>query len=110
MARAYGDDLRRKFLSSYDEGEETLEELADRFSGEPGMGVRSQSRLVATGCRLAIYVILVAASAPLSHIGKGFIIRRPAVKIAGRYVRYLPDIAAVGIGEKHFGPIVSARR
>jgi transposase len=31
MARAYGDDLRRKFLSSYDEGEETLEELADRF-------------------------------------------------------------------------------
>ena len=31
MARAYGDDLRRKFLSSYDEGEETLEEWADRF-------------------------------------------------------------------------------
>ena len=31
MARAYGDDLRRKFLSSYDEGEETLEELAERF-------------------------------------------------------------------------------
>ena len=31
MARAYGDDLRRKFLSAYDEGEETLEELADRF-------------------------------------------------------------------------------
>ena len=31
MARAYGDDLRRKFLSAYDEGEETLEELASRF-------------------------------------------------------------------------------
>jgi transposase len=31
MARPYGDDLRRKFLSAYDEGEETLEELADRF-------------------------------------------------------------------------------
>jgi transposase len=31
MARAYGDDLRRKFLSAYDQGEETLEELADRF-------------------------------------------------------------------------------
>ena len=31
MARAYGDDLRRKFLSAYDEGEETLEELAERF-------------------------------------------------------------------------------
>lgn len=31
MARAHGDDLRRKFLSAYDEGEETLEKLADRF-------------------------------------------------------------------------------
>ncbi len=31
MARAYGDDLRRKFLRVYDQGEETLEELADRF-------------------------------------------------------------------------------
>jgi hypothetical protein len=31
MAKAYGDDLRRKFLLAYDQGEETLEELADRF-------------------------------------------------------------------------------
>ena len=31
MAKPYGDDLRRKFLLSYDRGEETLEELADRF-------------------------------------------------------------------------------
>ena len=31
MAKPYGDDLRRKFLLAYDEGEETLEELADRF-------------------------------------------------------------------------------
>jgi transposase len=31
MAKAYGDDLRRKFLIAYDAGEETLEELADRF-------------------------------------------------------------------------------
>jgi len=30
MAKAYGDDLRRKFLA-YDQGEEALEELADRF-------------------------------------------------------------------------------
>jgi hypothetical protein len=27
MAQAYGDDLRRKFLTAYDQGEETLEEL-----------------------------------------------------------------------------------
>ena len=31
MAKAYGDDLCRKFLLAYDRGEDTLEELADRF-------------------------------------------------------------------------------
>jgi len=31
MAKPYGDDLRRKFLLAYDQGEETLGELADRF-------------------------------------------------------------------------------
>jgi transposase len=31
MGRPYGDDLRRKFLSAYDEGKGTLEELAGRF-------------------------------------------------------------------------------
>ena len=31
MARAYGDDLRRKFLSAYDQGAGTLEELAESF-------------------------------------------------------------------------------
>ena len=31
MAKAYGDDLRRKFLSAYDQGAGTLDELADRF-------------------------------------------------------------------------------
>ena len=31
MAKAYGDDRRRKFLLAYDRGEDTLEELADRF-------------------------------------------------------------------------------
>jgi hypothetical protein len=28
MAKAYGDDRRRKFLLAYDRGEDTLEELA----------------------------------------------------------------------------------
>jgi transposase len=32
MARAYGDDLRRKFLWAYDQGMGTLEELAERFA------------------------------------------------------------------------------
>jgi transposase len=31
MAKPYGDDLRRKFLLAYDQGDETLQELSDRF-------------------------------------------------------------------------------
>jgi hypothetical protein len=31
MAKPFGDELRRKFLWAYDQGEETLEELADPF-------------------------------------------------------------------------------
>jgi transposase len=31
MGKALGDDLRRKFLFAYDQGEGTLEQLADRF-------------------------------------------------------------------------------
>jgi len=31
MAKAYSDDLRRRFLSAYEGGEGTLEELARRF-------------------------------------------------------------------------------
>jgi transposase len=31
MGKPYGDDLRRKFLFAYDQGEGTLEELAGRF-------------------------------------------------------------------------------
>jgi transposase len=38
MAQAYGDDLRRKFLTAYDQGEETLEELASRFLVSVGWG------------------------------------------------------------------------
>jgi len=36
MGIAYGDDLRRKLLSAYDQGEGTLEELADRFLASVG--------------------------------------------------------------------------
>lgn len=32
MAKAYGDDLRRKLLEAYDRGEGSLSELAERFS------------------------------------------------------------------------------
>ena len=36
MARAYEDDLRRKFLAAYDAGAGTLEELAENFSVSVG--------------------------------------------------------------------------
>jgi len=38
MGRPYGDDLRRKFLSAYDAGEGTLQELAERFVVSVGWG------------------------------------------------------------------------
>jgi transposase len=36
MARAYGDDLRRKFLEAYDQGEASLVQLAEVFRVSPG--------------------------------------------------------------------------
>lgn len=46
MAKAYSDDLRRRFLSAYERGEGTLEELAERFMVSLGYGkkLRRQSR------------------------------------------------------------------
>lgn len=38
MARAYDDDLRRKYLQAYDRGEGSLEELALRFGVSRGWG------------------------------------------------------------------------
>lgn len=49
MGRAYGDDLRRKFLSAYDEGEGTLEELADRFVVSLGWAKKISAQRNRTG-------------------------------------------------------------
>lgn len=49
MARAYEDDLRRKFLSAYDEGEETLEELASRFLVSVGWAKKISAQRNRTG-------------------------------------------------------------
>jgi transposase len=49
MARAYGDDLRRKFLSAYDRGEGTLEELASRFDVSLGWGKKISAQRNRTG-------------------------------------------------------------
>jgi transposase len=49
MAQAYGDDLRRKFLSAYDQGEETLEELASRFLVSVGWAKKISAQRNRTG-------------------------------------------------------------
>jgi transposase len=49
MGRPYGDDLRRKFLSAYDAGEGTLEELAERFLVSVGWAKKISAQRNRTG-------------------------------------------------------------
>jgi Transposase and inactivated derivatives len=49
MARAYSNDLRRKFLQAYDEGEDTLEELAEQFRVSLGWAKKISARRWRTG-------------------------------------------------------------
>lgn len=49
MAKAYGDDLRRKFLFAYDQGEDTLGELADRFLVSVGWAKKISAQRNRTG-------------------------------------------------------------
>jgi len=49
MARAYSNDLRRKFLQAYDEGAGTLEELAEQFRVSWGWAKKISARRTRTG-------------------------------------------------------------
>jgi transposase len=49
MAKAYSDDLRRRFLSAYEAGEGTLEELAERFVVSLAYGKKLRGQLQRTG-------------------------------------------------------------
>ena len=49
MARAYSNDLRRKFLQAYDEGEGTLEELAEQFRVSVGWAKKISARRTRSG-------------------------------------------------------------
>src|ERR1035437_2994327 len=46
MAKAYSDDLRRRFLSAYEQGEGTLEELAERFMVSLAYGKKLRGQLL----------------------------------------------------------------
>jgi transposase len=49
MAKAFSDDLRRRFLSAYERGEETLEELAGRFMVSLAYGKKLRGQFRRTG-------------------------------------------------------------
>ena len=49
MPQAYSNDLRRKFLQAYDEGEGTLEELAEQFRVSLGWAKKISARWTRTG-------------------------------------------------------------
>ena len=49
MPKAYSDDLRRKVLERYQLGEDTLEDLADRFSVSLGWVKKISAALTRTG-------------------------------------------------------------
>lgn len=49
MARAYSNDLRQKFFEIYDEGEETLEEVAERLRVSVGWAKKISARRTQTG-------------------------------------------------------------
>lgn len=49
MAKAYSDDLRRKLLEAHDEGEGTLEDLAERFRVSVGWAYKISAARTKTG-------------------------------------------------------------
>jgi transposase len=49
MAKAFSDDLRQWFLSAYERGEETLEELAERFMVSVPFGKKLRCQFRRTG-------------------------------------------------------------
>jgi len=49
MAKAFSDDLRRRFLLAYERGEETLEELAERFMVSLAFGKKLRGQFRRTG-------------------------------------------------------------
>ncbi len=49
MARPYSDDLRRKFLVAYERGEESLQELSERFGVSLPYAKKIRQQLLRTG-------------------------------------------------------------
>src|SRR5262245_20382260 len=87
MARAYSNDLRRKFLQAYDEGEGTLQELAEQFRVSLGWGKKISARRRRTG----------EVKAPVWRHGPVSRVTPVIEDWIRRQVRAQPDINAAGI-------------
>src|SRR5215469_12472221 len=90
MPRAYSNDLRRKFLLAYDEGEDTLEELAEQFRVSLGWAKKISARRTRTG----------EVEAPVWRHGP---VSRVTAEVQGRKSPSSCRIPAVRLGSQGFG-------
>jgi transposase len=90
MARAYGDDLRRKFLSAYDQGAGTLEELAERFVVSLGWAKKVSAQRNRTG----------QAERVAHHPGRKPRVGVEAQKRVVAWVRAQPDLTLAELAAK----------
>jgi len=90
MPRAYSNDLRRKFLQAYDEGEGTLEELAEQFRVSLGWAKKISARRTLTG----------DADAPVWRHGPVSRVSEPIQKWIREQIRKQPDITLRELQER----------
>ncbi len=90
MAQAYSNDLRRKFFQAYDEGEGTLEELAERFRVSVGWAKKISARRTRTG----------ESDAPQWRHGPASRVTEAMAEWMREQVRHQPDITLWELGEQ----------
>jgi transposase len=90
MAQAYSNDLRRKFFQAYDDGEGTLEEVADRFRVSVGWAKKISARRTRTG----------EADAPQWRHGPASRVTETIAEWMREQVRRQPDITLRELGEQ----------
>ena len=90
MARAYSNDLRRKFLQAYEEGEETLEEVAEGFRVSVGWAKKISARRTRTG----------AIDAPRWRHGPLSRVTDSIAEWIGEQIRRQPDMTLRELGER----------
>ena len=82
MAQAYSNDLRRKLLQAYDEGDDTLEELAEQFRVSWSWAKKISARRTRTG----------EVDAPVWRHGPVSRVTAAVQQWIGEQVRAQPDV------------------